>query len=151
MVNNSLEKKKALFEKELENLIEGFSKKKKIYYTKYIRLCWASAIVNAGISFSVGISFINEIALQFKIVSLLLSSALLIVNGAMSFLNYKNLYEQRTRTLVNLLELKREYRFKVQYDESNLAFDEISNKLQFIMQEDLDTWITNFPKEMEKK
>lgn len=151
MENKTLEKRKEIFQKELEKLIEDFSVKRKKYYANLLKFSWVIVILNAGISFSVGISFIDEIALEFKIVSLLLSSILLIFNGAMGFLNYRKLYEQRTRTLVKLLDLKREYCFKVQYSESDLIFDEICSKLQAIMLEDLDTWNMNFPKEMEMR
>ena len=60
-------------------------------------------------AYSLGISFIDKIAIQFKVIALVFSCALMILNGAMSFLNYKNMYEQRTKTLVRLLSLRREY------------------------------------------
>ena len=104
-------------------------------------------IVNAGISFSLGISFVEEVALHFRVITLILSSVLLIFNGAATFLNYKKLYEQRTKTLISLLTLKREYIFKIQYSDSESDFDDICGKLQNILEEDLDLWIDNFAKE----
>jgi|GEM_PF-3082060 len=103
-----LQKKKELFEKEVNKLIGDFSRKKKEYFAKYKKLCWAIVIANAGVSFSLGISFIEKFAIQFKVIALFFSSILLILNGAMGFLNYKNAYEQRTKTLVRLLALRRE-------------------------------------------
>lgn len=146
-MEDKLKVRKAAFEKELNKLIEDFKKKRKKYYVGYIRLCWAMVIVNAGISFSLGISFVEEIALQFKVVALALSSVLLIFNGAATFLNYKKLYEQRTKTLINLLTLRREYIFKVQHSNLESDLDEICNKLQNTLEEDLDLWIDNFSKE----
>ena len=110
-------------------------------------MCWATVIVNAGVSFSLGISFVETVALQFKIIALVLSSILLIFNGAAAFLNYKKLYEQRTKTLINLLTLKREFIFKVQYSDLESDLDEICSKLQNILEEDLDLWIDNCAKE----
>lgn len=146
-MEDKLKIRKAVFEKELNKLIEDFKKKRKKYYVGYIRLCWAMVIVNAGISFSLGISFVEEVALQFKVIALVLSSILLIFNGASTFLNYKKLYEQRTKTLINLLALKREYILKVQYSDSESDLDEICGKLQNALEEDLDLWIDNFSKE----
>lgn len=146
-MEDKLKIRKAVFEKELNKLIEDFKKKRKKYYVGYIRLCWATVIVNAGISFSLGISFVEEVALQFKVIALVLSSILLIFNGASTFLNYKKLYEQRTKTLINLLALKREYILKVQYSDSESDLDEICGKLQNALEEDLDLWIDNFSKE----
>ena len=68
----------------------------------------------------------------------------------MSFLNYKNLYEQRTRTLVELLALRREYKFSVKFSDIRKDFEIINSKLQIIMQEDLTVWIENIPKEREE-
>ena len=146
-MDDRLTKRKKLFEKELNKLIEDFKKKRKKYYVGYIRLCWVTVIVNAGISFSLGISFVEEVALQFKVIALILSSVLLIFNGAATFLNYKKLYEQRTKTLINLLALKREYTHKVQYSDSESDLDDICGKLQNTLEEDLDLWIDNFSKE----
>ncbi len=150
MTDNKLDLEKEIFEKELDKLIDDFSNKRKIYHKKYINLCWITVIMNAALSFSVGISFIEEITLLFKIVALVLSSALLVANGAMSFLNYKNLYEQRTRTLVELLALRREYKFSVKFSDIRKDFEIINSKLQIIMQEDLTVWIENIPKEREE-
>lgn len=150
MTDNKLDLEKEIFEKELDKLIDDFSNKRKIYHKKYINLCWITVIINAALSFSVGISFIEEITLLFKIVALVLSSALLVVNGAMSFLNYKNLYEQRTRTLVELLALRREYKFSVKFSDIRKDFEIINSKLQIIMQEDLAVWLENIPKEREE-
>lgn len=146
-VEDKLKIKKAVFEKELNKLIEDFKKKRKKYYEGYIRLCWAMVIVNAGISFSLGVSFVEEVALHFKVIALLLSSVLLVINGAATFFNYKKLYEQRTKTLINLLTLKREYKFKIQYSDSESDFDAVCGKLQNILEEDLDLWIDSFAKE----
>lgn len=150
MLDDNLELRKELFEKEIDKLIDDFSKKKKHYYKNYMKLCWFNVVVNAGISFSVGVSFIESVELQFKVVALVLSSVLLIINGAMNFLNYKNLYEQRTRTLVNLLSLKREYKLMVRYNETESDFNDLCNKLQTIMQDDLGLWLENIPKENSK-
>lgn len=149
MTDEQLKNKKEIFEKELNKLIEDFSKKRKMYHKNYLRLCWAMVIVNAGLSFSVGISFVEKVALQFKVIALVLSSVLLIINGAMSFLNYKNLYEQRTRTLVNLYYLKREYKFRVQFSDLESDMDSIYIKLQNLMQDDLNLWLENTLKERE--
>lgn len=146
-MEEKLKARKLVFEKELDKLIEDFKKKRKKYYKGYIRLCWATVIVNAGVSFSLGISFVETVALQFKIIALVLSSILLIFNGATTFLNYKKLYEQRTKTLINLLTMKREFIFKVQYSDSESDLDEICSKLQNILEEDLDLWIDNCTKE----
>lgn len=146
-MEEKLKARKLVFEKELDKLIEDFKKKRKKYYKGYIRLCWATVIVNAGVSFSLGISFVETVALQFKIIALILSSILLIFNGATTFLNYKKLYEQRTKTLINLLTMKREFIFKVQYSDSESDLDEICSKLQNILEEDLDLWIDNCTKE----
>lgn len=89
-MDTELQTQKDLFEKELNKLIEDFSRKKKDYFSKYIKLSWSIVVVNACVSFSLGISFIEKIAIQFKIIALFFSSVLLILNGAMSFLNYKN-------------------------------------------------------------
>lgn len=146
-MDDKVTERKKLFEKELNKLINDFKQKRKKYYVGYIRLCWATVIVNAGISFSLGISFVDEVALPFKVISLILSSILLVFNGATTFLNYKNLYEQRTKTLINLLALKREYMIKVQYSDSECDLDDIYGKLQIALEEDLNLWIDNFSKE----
>lgn len=147
MQDNNLELRKELMEKELNKLINDFSGKRKKYRTKYMILCWITVVVNAGISFSVGISFIEEVALQFQVIALLLSSVLVILNGAMSFLNYKNLYEQRTKTYINLLSLRREFKFRLQYSGSESDLTDTYNELQKIMENDLELWIENNPKE----
>lgn len=147
MLDNKLELEKEAFEKELGKLIDDFSNKRNKYRHKHNQLCWVNVALNATLSFSVGISFIEEIALLFKVIALLLSSALLVVNGAMNFLNYKNMYEQRTKTLVELYALRREYRFSVKYSDIRKDFETIKNKLQSIMREDLEEWIGNVPKE----
>lgn len=147
MSDDKLKVKKELFERELDKLIEDFSIKRKRYHTNYIRLCWIIVSLNACISFSIGISFVEKVALQFKVIALILSSVLLIFNGAMSFLNYRNLYAQRTKTLINLLALKREYKFRVQYSDLETDFDVVYNKLQIVMKEDFDLWLENIPNE----
>ena len=145
-MENELQTKKESFEKELNKLIEDFSQKKKIYYSKYIKLSWAVVVVNACVSFSLGISFIEKIAVQFKMLALLFSSVLLILNGAMNFLNYKNRYEQRTKTLVRLLSLRREYRMRIEGMQKQ-DLQELIRKLEVIMQDDLSEWTDNMPKD----
>lgn len=147
MQDNKLELDKEAFEKELDKLIDDFSNKRNMYRRKHNQLCWVNVVLNAALSFSVGISFIEEIALLFKVVALVLSSVLFVINGAMSFLNYKNMYEQRTKTLVELYALRREYRFSVKYSDIRNDFETVKDKLQSIMQEDLTEWIENVPKE----
>lgn len=147
MQDNKLELEKEAFEKELDKLIDDFSNKRNMYHRKHNQLCWVNVVLNAALSFSVGISFIEEIALLFKVVALVLSSVLFVINGAMSFLNYKNMYEQRTKTLVELYALRREYRFSVKYSDIRKDFETVKDKLQSIMQEDLTEWIENVPKE----
>lgn len=146
-MEDRLQTRKLIFEKELNKLIVDFKKKRKKYYVGYISLCWVTVIVNAGISFSLGISFVEEVALEFKIVALVLSSVLLIFNGATTFLNYKKLYEQRTKTLINLLMLRREYIFKVQHSDSESDLDDICDKLKNALEEDIELWIENCSKE----
>lgn len=146
-MEKELQIKKDLFEKELNKLIEDFSKKKKDYFLKHIKLSWASVIVNACVSFSLGISFIEKVAIPFKVIALFFSSVLLIINGAMSFLNYKNMYEQRTKTLVRLLSLRREYKILIGDEMKKEDLQELYSKLDAIMQDDLSQWIENVPKE----
>lgn len=146
-MNTELQIKKDLFEKELNKLIEDFSQKKKDYFLKYIKLSWAIVIMNACVSFSLGISFIEKIAIQFKVIALLFSSILLILNGAMGFLNYKNMYEQRTKTLVRLLSLRREYRILMGSEIRKEDLQKLYKKLEVIMQDDLFQWLDNIPKE----
>lgn len=146
-MDTELQTQKDLFEKELNKLIEDFSRKKKDYFSKYIKLSWSIVVVNACVSFSLGISFIEKIAIQFKIIALFFSSVLLILNGAMSFLNYKNMYEQRTKTLVRLLSLRREYRLLIGSEMGKENLQELYKKLEAIMQDDLSQWIDNIPKE----
>lgn len=146
-MDSDLQKKKDLFEQEVNKLIEDFSRKKKEYFTKYKKLCWAIVISNACVSFSLGISFIEKIAIQFKVIALFFSSVLLILNGAMGFLNYKNTYEQRTKTLVRLLALRREYRLIMGNDVTEDNLKRLSDKLEIIMQDDLTQWIENMPQD----
>lgn len=146
-MDTELQRKKDLFEKELNKLIKDFSQKKKDYFSKYIKLSWAIVIMNACISFSLGISFVEEIAIYFKVIALFFSSVLLILNGAMSFLNYKNMYEQRTKTLIRLLSLRREYRIVIGNEMSKEDLHELYKKLEVIMQDDLSQWLDDIPKE----
>lgn len=146
-MDSELKIKKELYEKELNKLINDFSAKKKDYFSKYIKLCWAIVIANACVSFSLGISFIEKIAVQFKVIALFFSSVLLVLNGAMSFLNYKNMYEQRTKTLVRLLALRREYMLLVGNDVTEENIVKMYEKLENIMQDDLSQWIENIPKD----
>ncbi len=146
-MDTELQIKKDLFEKELNKLIGDFSQKKKHYYSKYIKLSWTIVIVNACVSFSLGISFIEKIAIQFKVIALIFSSVLLILNGAMNFLNYKNMYEQRTKTLVRLLSLRREYRILIGNEMRKEDLQELYRKLEAIMQDDLAQWLDDIPKE----
>ena len=144
MINMSGKEK--IFSDQLNELIRDFSKKKKRFYNGNIRLSWAIAIVNACVSFFLGLSFIDSIEIATKIVALFLSSVLLILNTAYSFLNYKNAYIQRTKTLIQLLSLRRQFQLK----ENNLSekdVEEFSDKLEKIMQEDLDLWEESQPKE----
>jgi hypothetical protein len=147
-MDTELQIKQDLFEKELNKLIEDFSQKKKDYYSKYVRLSWAVVIVNACVSFSLGISFIEKIAIQFKVIALIFSSVLLILNGAMNFLNYKNMYEQRTKTLVRLLSLRREYRILIGNEMRKENLQELYRKLEAIMQDDLSQWLDDIPKKI---
>lgn len=71
----------------------------------------------------------------------------MIINGAMSFLNYKNMYEQRTKTLVRLLSLRREYKILIGDEMKKEDLQELYSKLDAIMQDDLSQWIENVPKE----
>ena len=146
-MDSDLYKKKDLFEKELNKLISDFSKKKKAYLAKYKKLCWAIVISNACVSFSLGISFIENIAIQFKVIALFFSSLLLILNGAMSFLNYKNTYEQRTKTLVRLLSLRRESKLIIGNDLNESSLKKLADKLELIMQDDLTQWTENIPQD----
>lgn len=147
-MNSDLKTKQELYERELNKLINDFSVKKKDYFSRYIKLCWAIVIANACVSFSLGISFIEKIAIQFKVVALVFSSILLMLNGAMGFLNYKNMYEQRTKTLVRLLALRREYMLFVRNDVTEEKIVNMYEKLENIMQDDLSQWIENIPKEV---
>ena len=138
--------KKKIFSDQLNGLIKDFSKKKKRYYDGNIKLSWTIAIVTACVSFFLGLSFIDRIETATKIAALFLSSVLLILNTAYSFLNYKNAYIQRTRTLVQLLSLRRQFQLK----ENNLSEEDVeafSDRLEKIMQEDLDLWEEKQPKE----
>ena len=65
----------------------------------------------------------------------------------MSFLNYKNMYEQRTKTLVRLLSLRREYKILIGDEMKKEDLQELYSKLDAIMQDDLSQWIENVPKE----
>lgn len=145
-MDTELQKKVEEFEKDLNKLIKDFSNKKKKYYSNYIKLSWAIVIINACTSFSLGISFIEELAITFKVVALIFSSILLVLNGAMGFMNYKKLYEQRTKTLVRLLSLRRELKLLKSGTLTYELLQKIYNKLEDIMQEDLSEWIDNLPK-----
>lgn len=146
-MDTELQIQKDLFEQELNKLIDDFSRKKKDYFSKHIKLSWAIVIMNACVSFSLGISFIEKIAIHFKVIALFFSSVLLILNGAMSFLNYKNMYEQRTKTLIRLLSLRREYRIVIGNEMSKEDLNELYKKLEVIMQDDLSQWLDNIPRE----
>lgn len=141
-----MDEKRKIFSSQLNGLITDFSTKKKRYYSRNLRLLWTIAIVNACVSFSLGLSFIDSIETPTKIVSLLLSSVLLVLNSAYNFLNYKNAYMQRTRTLISLLSLRREYEL-LENDLSEGKIEEFSAKLNKIMREDLDLWEETQPKD----
>lgn len=146
-MDKELQIKKELFEKELNKLIEDFSQKKKEYFSKYVKLSWAIVIMNSCVSFFLGISFVEKMAIYFKVIALFFSSFLMVLNGAMSFLNYKNMYEQRTKTLVQLLSLRREYRILVGEWMTKEDIKKLYKKLEIIMQDDLSQWSDNIPKE----
>lgn len=146
-MDSEMKQKMDLYEKELDKLISDFSAKKKTYFAKYIKLSWSIAVVNACVSFSLGISFIEKVAVQFKVVALFFSSVLLVLNGAMGFLNYKNMYEQRTKTLVRLLALRRETRLSVVQEMTEDDLKKLCSKLETIMQDDLSQWLDNIPKD----
>lgn len=137
---------KDVFINQLNKLICDFSKKKEWYYNKHILYSWAITIANACTSFAIGISFIEELAFVCKIAALVLSSILIVLNGAYNFLNYKNAYTQRTQTLILLMSLRR--RFAIH--ESNMTKEDLelySEKLEAIMRDDMNLWHHNLPKD----
>lgn len=108
---------------------------------KYIRFGWAVVLVNALISFSLGLSFVEDLEIPFKVTSLFFSSVLIVLNGAVG---YKHIYGQRTRTLVRLLAIRREYRLLVKGNSEEDAFKEI---FETIMQDNLSQWLENLSKD----
>lgn len=132
------------FEQQLNDLIKDFKAKKKKYYTSFKNISLSIAIVSAAIAFCLGISFVEQVAVPFKIIALILSSILSVLSSAITFLNYKNEYVQRTKTLVQLLSLRRQYHLH----RDNITKEEIlgfSNKLENIMLEDLNHWAETLP------
>lgn len=57
------------------------------------------------------------------------------------------MYEQRTKTLVRLLSLRREYKILIGDEMKKEDLQELYSKLDAIMQDDLSQWIENVPKE----
>lgn len=145
-MDTDLKSKKEIFEAELNKLIRDFSAKRNHYLSRHIHFSWAIVVINALISFSLGLSFIEELETHFKVISLFFSSVLIVLNGAAGFLNYKNMYGQRTRTLVRLLALRREYQLFVKERSEEGAFKELYEKFETIMQDDLSQWLENLPK-----
>lgn len=146
-MDTDLKSKKEIFEAELNKLIKDFSVKRNHYLSRYIHFSWAIVVVNALISFSLGLSFVEKLETQFKVISLFFSSVLIVLNGAVGFLNYKNMYGQRTRTLVRLLALRREYRLFVKERPEEATFKELYKRFETIMQDDLSQWLENLPKD----
>lgn len=142
---NEIKKK---FENQLNDLIYDFRKKKKKYYDRYFTLSFSIAIISAGIAFCLGISFIEGVEKLFKVISLVLSAILSVLTASMSFLNYKSKYIQRTKTLVRLLSLKRQYQLHSPNMTDDLLY-EFSDKLETIMQEDLDNWEETIPSDID--
>lgn len=140
-MNNNIQE---TFEQQLNGLIKDFKEKKNKYYTSFKIISLSVAIVSAGIAFCLGISFVEKFAVPFKIIALILSSILSVLSSATTFLNYKNEYVQRTKTLVQLLSLRRQY----QLHGDNITKEEIlgfSNRLESIMLEDLNHWAETLP------
>ncbi len=57
------------------------------------------------------------------------------------------MYEQRTKTLVRLLSLRREYRIIIGNEMKKEDLQELYRKLETIMQDDLSQWLDDIPKE----
>ena len=57
------------------------------------------------------------------------------------------MYEQRTKTLVRLLSLRREYRILIGNEMRKEDLQELYRKLEAIMQDDLSQWLDDIPKE----
>lgn len=146
-MDTGLENQKRLFESELDKLIGDFSVKRNRYLSRYIHFSWAIVLVNALISFALGLSFVEELEVPFKVISLFFSSVLIVLNGAAGFLNYKNMYGQRTRTLVRLLALRREYRLLVKESLEGDTLKALYGKFESIMEDDLSQWLENLPKD----
>jgi hypothetical protein len=58
------------------------------------------------------------------------------------------MYEQRTKTLVRLLSLRREYRILIGNEMRKENLQELYRKLEAIMQDDLSQWLDDIPKKI---
>lgn len=133
-----LEKVK-LLEKEVQDLINDFSKKRKKYEKMKNRLQFATICVGAGTSLVLGLSFISEISDICKILGFILSAITTIVTGYLHIHNFEQKCRQRTITYLKLLELKRDLKF-----EDDLSVDEFNiykKRLSTIMNEDSELYL----------
>lgn len=136
------------FYNELQSLIKDFTKKKR-EYSKMFKIIKFLIITSTTLAtLFVGLSFIDNFSLISKILAISFSSLATIFVAWDKTIEYKKLWQQRTNTLIALLELKRIYKIKllpliskgINIDkEINILFD----ALNAIMKNDIDEWDKN--------
>lgn len=143
-------KRKKALERQVQSLLDNFSNKRNLYAKKNQNIQLATVCVGAAISLLLGLSFIEELAFICKIAGLFLGAVTTVLTGIRSIFNYEEKWKQRSITYLKLLELKR----TIQLDERQLdktEYAEYISKLNRIMREDAELWITNVENQQRKQ
>lgn len=138
----------ALLQKEVESLVQSFSKKRKQYEKMKNIFQMLIVCMGALVSLSLGLSFISEIEFLCKVIGIVLSAAATIITGISNLYNYEQRWRQRSVTYLKLLELKRDLKFEAEMSEEK--FTEYRERLNIIMRQDAELWLMIIENQQEK-
>ena len=144
------EERKEALEGQVQSLLSDFSNKRNLYAKRNQNIQLATVCVGAVISLLLGLSFIEELSFVCKIAGLFLGAVTTVLTGINGIFNYEEKWKQRSITYLKLLELKR----IIQLDEKQLdktEYTEYINRLNKIMREDAELWITNVENQQRKQ
>lgn len=139
-----MEKKYEEFYNDLKRLILDFQNAKNRYRKKDKILKILSAIFATASTIFISLTFVEELEILFKILSIISSGLASIFIAVDRITNYKEKSNQRTITFVKLQEIKRLYKMNVLFNsnpqETEIEFNKLVELENQILKEDLDIW-----------